>query len=141
VAAGVGGERVGEPLGTHQGSIWVLGWGRKGCQRGGPRLPAAAAAGALAPARRLHGGVREQEGEQQQGQERVEGTIVGAHGRWNLGSPQWSSLAPAERLGQGRRARASSLAVPPFIGVAPGPEQWMDRWFAVAGRRGGHGAW
>jgi hypothetical protein len=42
-------KRAGKRLGTHQGSIWVLGWGRRGCRRGGPRLPAAAAAGAPAP--------------------------------------------------------------------------------------------
>jgi hypothetical protein len=50
LAVRVAGERAGKRLGTHQGSIWVLGWGRRGYRRGGPRLPAAAATGALAPA-------------------------------------------------------------------------------------------
>jgi hypothetical protein len=100
----VAGKRVGKRLGTHQDSIWVLGWGRRGCRRGGPLLPTAAAAGALAPARRLPGGLREQDGEQQQVQERVEGTTVGARGRWNSGSPRRSSLAPAGGSGRGGRA-------------------------------------
>jgi hypothetical protein len=62
------------------------------------------AAGALAPARPLPGGLREQDGEQQQVQERVEGTTVGARGRWNSGSPRRSSLAPAGCSGRAGRA-------------------------------------
>jgi hypothetical protein len=50
LAARVAGERAGKRLGTHQGLIWVLGWGRRGCRWGGPRLSTAAATGALAPA-------------------------------------------------------------------------------------------
>jgi hypothetical protein len=50
VAAGVGGERVGEALWLTNGSICVLGGGREAVGEGGRWHQAAAAAGAFAPA-------------------------------------------------------------------------------------------
>jgi hypothetical protein len=51
VAAGVGGERWGKCLVTHRRPICGLVGGEKVAGGGGPRLPAAAATGATAPAR------------------------------------------------------------------------------------------
>jgi hypothetical protein len=89
---------------AHLGLICAGVGGREAAGGGGRRHLAETAAGALAPARRLPGWVRGQDGEQQQGQERVEGTTVGARGRWNLGSPRRSSLAPADGSDRGGRA-------------------------------------
>jgi hypothetical protein len=66
----VAGERVGKRLGTHQGSIWVLGWGRDRAGVGVPRRGRAAPAWSSTAARPLLGGAREQDGEKQQVQER-----------------------------------------------------------------------
>jgi hypothetical protein len=50
VAAGVGGERVGESPEAHLRAIWVLGWGREALSGGGHRCRRVAVADPVAPA-------------------------------------------------------------------------------------------
>jgi hypothetical protein len=121
-------QRVGVALWLTYGSICVLGGGREAAGGGGRRHPAATIAGALAPARRLPGCVRGQNGELQQGQERVEGTTVGARDRWSLDSPRRSLLAPAGGSDRGDRAsghrpRRGGGGSPARRG-ASGPYRW-----------------
>jgi hypothetical protein len=125
----LGREIVGGGARAHIGLICALIGGREAAGGGGRRHPVATAAGALAPVRRLLGLVRGQDGEQQQGQERVEGTTVGARGRWNLSSPRRSSLAPADGSGRGgrvsgRRSRQGGGGSHAQRG-ASGPYRWL----------------
>jgi hypothetical protein len=117
VAAGVGGERVGEALWLTYGSICVLGGGREAVGKGGRRHQAAAAAGAFSPASGaapaacgyaggLTCGTRERVVSSEDG-----GVLHGAE----LGDgPQWSMAADREeedRLCSSARGRPAAAAL------------------------------
>jgi hypothetical protein len=117
VAAGVGGERVGEALWLTYGSICVLGGGRETVGKGGRRHQAAAAAGAFSPASGaapaacgyaggLTCGTRERVVSSEDG-----GVLHGAE----LGDgPQWSMAADREeedRLCSSARGRPAAAAL------------------------------
>jgi hypothetical protein len=59
--------------------------GERGCRRVWTAAPGDGGHWSLASARWLLGGTRERDGEQQQVQERVEGTLVGECSRWDPG--------------------------------------------------------
>jgi hypothetical protein len=77
VAAGVGGERVGEPPEAQLRATWVLEWGRQALSGGDHRCRRIAAADPAAPARWRLPGVRGRVSEPLQVQEEVDDALVG----------------------------------------------------------------